>query len=280
MEPWLADLKERAARLFDRDWIAHVRGLNAAYHLTGRDAFVESRWPPLWFQGDIESIEPGRWVAVLSLNPKTASDRWLDWLEQQEFTPESYWNYLRHIDLRGLDYFRDEYFYVKFDRPLVRLIARAVGEPLPVIADEVGYKRRRMRSFETIPYASHEYRLGSDTLRSLLDKDEGCRLAADFTRAVIANGRPAAVLLNGLPAVETFTEAWREAAELRVVEYPSDTRPNRLMKHWEGVLSTPRGPIPVVGFRQLRTISGHNSDGEVAQLGRYIARATGAPIAD
>ena len=59
---WLDQLRRTFDDAFGFDWEGHIATLNAGYGLAGNDAF-SVHVPgllPVWFNGDVEVIEPGR----------------------------------------------------------------------------------------------------------------------------------------------------------------------------------------------------------------------------
>ena len=73
---WLNSLRALYKEALCYDWDSNVRKLNERYNLTGqRELSLQvAKLPPAWFNGDVESIEPGRWVMAVSLNPHVAPD--------------------------------------------------------------------------------------------------------------------------------------------------------------------------------------------------------------
>ena len=67
--PWVRELQ----RLHEEnyfDWTSHLRDLNHRLGLGGRDEFTvpNAALPPSWFVGDVEALQRGQWVLVVSLN--------------------------------------------------------------------------------------------------------------------------------------------------------------------------------------------------------------------
>ena len=71
---WVQQLRELHDGSFseDYDWSAHLRALNQSLGFVGeRELATPARdLPPPWFVGDVEALQPGRWVLVVGLNQK------------------------------------------------------------------------------------------------------------------------------------------------------------------------------------------------------------------
>lgn len=265
MSDWLTEVRAEFDALFELDWRTRVAYLNKRHGLNGDVAFRSSRWAPEFFYGPLHSFERGRWVAVLSLNPHSASDEDVQWHERQEWTADAYWRFLTRQDLRGFD--EDAFFYAPFARRLVLLARAAMRQDLASL-DEGAFLMSRMAVFESIPYASRKYRTG---LISELysQRDVGCLFARHLWYSAVVGCPPAAILVNGNDAVFAFAEI-QEGWEWREVRYPSAHRPEKSLRHWEGVLRTPNGAsIPVIGFPQ-RAQGSHNAAVEIEQLASYV----------
>ena len=266
MDLWLEDLRSEFDRAFLVDWSQHIRQLNVDLKLSGSDLLVETPRPPEFFWGDLEALQPSQWVAVVSLNPQVYSAKDEAWYQQQDWTPQAYWDYLNRRDLKG---FREaDYYYTRFARPLVKLAGPALGIVDPV-SDEVTILMRRMALFEILPYASRTYVPRPDIASSLVVSDMGCAIAQQAALGAIKHRRPAAVLINGSDAVHVFAAVhqvvWTEQ------RYPSESNAPKSLRHWEAAYESDTGTVPVFGFPQLRGQSSHNSDVEIQQLASRIA---------
>ena len=209
----------------------------------------------------------------MSLNPQLNGAKWDEWYAAQQWDAQSYWDYLNRRDLRsdldGRAFQATDYYYPRFARALVTLTGAALGIPDPY-SDEVAIAMRRMAFFEILPYASKSYvPRPADAVR-LVRTDVGCQMATSAALGAIEHRQPAVVLVNGSDAVHVFEAvhgvAWAEH------RYPSasSARP-KTVRHFESVLTFPGHSVPVFGFPQLRGMSSHNSNAEVAQLAARIA---------
>ena len=266
MEPWLTDLRAAFDNVFDLDWSTHIAGLNATHHLTGGNTLATGSHPPEFFWGDLEHFTPREWVAVISLNPQMPSEKDEAWYVRQKWSAESYWQYLNRRDFRNEP--EEDYYYSTFARPLVKLTGGALGIPNPT-DDPVPILMRRMALFEILPYPSKTYVPRPETAVSLVTSDPGCALSSKIARGVIEHARPRIVLVNGNDALAVFDAVWRPRwTEQR---YASASRATKTLRHWEGAIDAGGREVPVVGFPQLRTRGGHNSNAEVEQLAARIA---------
>ncbi len=122
---WLAQLRNIHEESLDRDWERLATAINEQLGLTGTAALRPSinGLPPIWFQGDVERIQPGKWVLVMSLNHQLPT-AW----EYATVTRESAW----HMQC---DHHRD-HWYKDFFGPLTRVAAVAMG----LTGDAVDFK--------------------------------------------------------------------------------------------------------------------------------------------
>ena len=234
--------------------------MNARHGLAGDDAFSVHvpGLPPVWFNGDVETIEPGRWALVVSLNPHTPPPGFYG----TRHTPDAYWTLWRTHN-------RDVRWYPTFYRGLVRVAAAALGEAVPK-ERQPDFATTRMVCTEIIPYASRQFRLRPKVVAELAGTDPGVRTAAGINRLLIEGARPAVVLVNGKPAMEDFAAVYGRALRREKVGYPSAHRPEKRLWHRQGTFDPGNGPVPVAGFPFLRKPATHNADVEVDQLGSYI----------
>lgn len=98
---WLAEARAIFDEAYERDWIAHVRALNARLSLDGDAAFLDVPTTPEFFWGDLDGFRPREWVAVISLNPQLMSPTNLAWQQKQVWSADALWAYLNRRDLRG-----------------------------------------------------------------------------------------------------------------------------------------------------------------------------------
>ncbi len=262
---WLQKIRDLHDQHFAFDWYAHTIALNQRYGLRGDDAFTVNApgLPPQWFNGDVEAIEPARWVLVESLNynySRAESDR--QWWSQQRFDSASWWDYMRRQNRT--------WWYPQFYGPLVRVAARALGEE--VHADqESEFATTRMVFLEFCPYQSHRFWLPWETVDEMNRTDIGFHIAATLRKALIEEGLPALVLVNGKAAMRNFERIHEK--ELIWVEhrYPSVDRPSKTLWHKSGTYSTSSGEsVPIAGFPFLRKPGTHNSHAELKQLSALI----------
>ncbi len=71
-EPWYSPIRAIHDEHFYDPWEERLAQINARYGLQGDHALLTHGpgLPPPWFNGDIEAVEPGKWVLVISLNPR------------------------------------------------------------------------------------------------------------------------------------------------------------------------------------------------------------------
>ena len=257
---WLDQLRRTFDEAFGFDWEGHIATLNARFRLTGEDAFSVHvpGLPPVWFNSDVEAIEPGRWALVVSLNPHTPPPGFYG----THHTPDAYWTLWRTHN-------RDVFWYPTFYRPLVRVAAAAVGEAVPK-ERESDFATTRMVFTEIIPYASERFALRPEVVAELARTDPGVRIAAGINRLLIEGARPAVVLVNGKPAIADFAAVYGRGLRWEEERYPSAHRPEKPLWHRQGTFDPGGGPVPVAGFPFLRKPATHNANVEIDQLGRSI----------
>ncbi len=214
---WLNSLRALYKEALCYDWDSNVRKLNERYNLTGqRELSLQvAGLPPAWFNGDVESIEPGRWVMAVSLNPHVAPEGYYG-----TQTGKTWWPYWLRFNIK--------HWYPRFFRPLVQVAAMGLGEQ--VSKEEASrFACERMVFLEVCPYTSGKFDLSTDTVRTLLEEDRGFSIAKQVRQLLLSEAKPALVLVNGNAAIGQFEEAsgasltW-EQVSLRVGE---QAKPNR-----------------------------------------------------
>jgi hypothetical protein len=259
VETWLSTLHSIHDDGFSRDWRSHLDKLNQDLRLEGEAALQTSfpNLPPIWFNGDLDSLAPGDWTLVISLNHQLAG-------KQVEPKPDEFWDYCRTHN-------RD-HWYSRFFRPLVRLSAAVFGEDISRL-DEKEFATRRMIFVELIPYASKQFGLSDNQIAELILNDEGCKTEAEVVGLLIEGARPRLILVNGNAALAQFEISF--AGKLRNWDWQTYDSPGRIkpknLRHKQGWLETRHGRCPVIGFPFLRTMSSHNSYAEIDRLAAMAA---------
>jgi hypothetical protein len=196
MEPyWLTQLRQIHDDALTIDWEAHLRALNARYGYTGPQALstAQAGAPPAWFNGDVEAIEGAPWVLVVSLNPQKPPEGYY----RGELTPGTAWDFWRTHNTR--------WWYTQFFRPLVRLAANALAEPIPGHGlPEREFATKRMIFIELCPYASREFSISPTVLTDLGTIDVGFKISNQVRHLLIEQAGPALILVNGESAVNDF----------------------------------------------------------------------------
>ena len=196
---WLQAIRELHELHFSFDWYSHALALSHRYGLEGDDELKVNApgLPPRWFSGDVEAIEPERWVLVVSLNPNYSKDGTdLQWFNQQAFDSEGWWNHMRSHN-------RD-WWYAPFFAPLVQVAVLALGEEEVQAGHRPEFATTRMVFLELCPYVSHRFWLPWETIDELSRTDTGFEIAATLRKILIEQGSPALVLVNGRSAMWDF----------------------------------------------------------------------------
>ena len=249
-------------------WDEHVDRLNRELALTGDhelSTFPKVDLPPAWFIGDVTSVVPGEWVLVFSLNP--AADNDAKFYAERTWDAGSFWEYQTGW-LRS-------WWNRAFHGPLASLAARCIRHSDDT-GDLKGFAASSIVFAELCPYASRSFSLTPDALRSLREKDIGCRVEAEMTEMMLRQGAPRLLLVNGNRAIEHFELSYGEFLSWEVREYVSEARVDRKLWHMQGALREGGRSIPVLGFPFLRKPRTHNATVEIEQLGRYGADLVGA----
>ena len=241
---WVRELRRlHEANFFD--WTRHLRDLNRRYDLGGRDELTvpNEGLPPSWFVGDVEALEPGRWVLVVSLNQGSWADKDEAWRRQQRDSVQNDWDFWRLLNRKK--------WYGRFYSPMVRLGATALGEGVPGEREQQQeFATTRMVFVESCPYSSSRFARGGAILAGLLaEKDRGFQVLERVRRVLIEEARPALVMVNGNPAVSTLQLL--EGGRLQLEEhrrYESASEPGKALRHWEGRLDSGGGSLPVLAF--------------------------------
>ena len=132
---------------------------------------------------------------------------------------------------------------------------------------------------ELCPYPSRQYALAESALARLARLDRGFRLAAQVRRLLIEQARPALVLANGVGALGALRELDRARVELAERAYPSASRADKRLWHYEGHYRLADGRVPVLGFPFLRKPRTHNSYQEIDQLAAAAHTLIDSPTA-
>ncbi len=260
--PWVRELRQLHEENFF-DWTSHLLDLNRRLGLAGRDEFTvpNAGLPPSWFVGDIEALQPGPWVLVISLNQARFSQATEASRRRQRDSVQKDWDYWRSLNRND--------WYPRFYRPMVRLASAALGEEIPR-EDEPDFATTRMVFVELCPYGSGQFTFGGEPLMQLAAEDPGFQVVARVRHTLIREAGPALVMVNGAAAITTIQSL--ERGQLTVEEHPpyeSIGRPGKILRHWEGHYRSPAASVPVLGFPFLRKPQTHNSYAEIAQLGAY-----------
>jgi hypothetical protein len=269
---WYQGIREIHDRHFHYSWEERVDAINQCYQLSGEHMLLTHGLgvPMPWFNGDIESVEPGQWALVVSLNHHIDSD-------SPEVSPgqasvgydsDSWWNARRT--------FHSDRWYARFFGPLTRVAAAAMQEHL-TSTQEPAFATKRIIFVEICPYASNKFNLPWPAIAELLKSDPGFRLASEVNHLLIEKGEPALVMVNGNRAINMFQHLYANTLEWREIRYdschlPQEGRKRKRLRHFCGSLHVGKKPVPAVGFPFLRTPSTHNSHQEVALLGDHVGR--------
>ncbi len=261
MPGWIERLRALQRASFGQDWKSNLQRLNDKLGLSDESRFslVVPAAPPPLYNGDVETIKPGHWALIVSLNHQLGS-------HDVEPTADAQWDYWRN--------FNREHWYPRFFRPLTQVASNALGDSVDRTS-ESEYAASHIIFVELCPYASQRFAVSADSIQDLIDTDEGFKLAAQVTNLLIEEADPAIVMVNGVAAIMGFQSLMRQRLTWNTCGYDSvgggSGGRTKSLWHYEGQLTGVRA-IPAVGFPFLRTRSTHNSNLEVQQLGSLIRR--------
>ncbi|MEX2235945.1 MAG: hypothetical protein WEB00_00215 [Dehalococcoidia bacterium] len=270
-ELWWSELRRLHDGMFGlvADWRHHVRSLNERLPEL-RDAPLttpgNNNLPPTLFNGDIEALQAGRWLLVISLNPAMETERKQAWYKEAEFEPDSYWHHWRTYNKR--------FYYSRFFDPLV-IAARTTLEiredkpPKHVATEDMCF-------IEVCPYASRNFSSVHGQVLAKLQDDPAIQGNAQFRDHIIERGSPAAILVNGNAAIEEF-DRLPDVVDWRRSEYVSVDEQERGLWWKHGTYMTPeRRSLPLFGVPFLGRRYTANSHNEYRQLGKMIAAKLGS----
>lgn len=267
---WYQDIRDIHDRHFCDPWQERADVINRRYRLP-RDHMLLTHGtaiPVPWFIGDIQAVQPGRWVLVISLNHHINPDAHQAFARytSANYTPETLWDHWRT--------FNTDHWYPEFFARLARVAAAALGEQLTEEQEPV-FATRRMIFAEICPYGSNQFNLSWQVVEDLLASDLGFKLAAEVNHHLIEEGHPALVMVNGVTAINMFQHLYADSLNWREIRFDSRDPPReggkqKRLRYYCGSLALDHRPVPVVGFPFLRTPRTANSDVEVAQLGSLV----------
>jgi hypothetical protein len=257
---WMDDVYHMLEDVFHFSWNAHLHALNEHLRLRPEHRFSTHgpSEPPTFFNGDIEALQPGRWILVVSLNPHQVKQP----VDRHFATFAEYWNFWRTYNCKT--------WYPGFYRPLTRVAAGAMRIELS-LEDERTFATTQMLFLELCPYASPRFDLAPERVKELVAGDPGFRIARRILQLAAGEGHPALILVNGNAAVESLSAVEGGRIEWsKDARYPSESKQGKRLHHREGSYETALGSVPVAGFPFLHTRQGHNSYVEIAQLASHL----------
>ena len=230
---WIRELRELHDQSFHYDWVTHLQAVNQTLGLAGRRELATPApgLPPSWFVGDVEALQPGRWVLSVGLNQKR-SPQDEAWHEAQHYSPQTYWDYWRWLNTRA--------WYAHYYFPRVRVAATALDVEIPRgRAQQQEFATTEMAFVEICPYSSEDFRFKDPDLLQLSANDEGFRITAQIRRILIQEAHPAFVLVSGNQAITVLEHTDRSHIRLGAPRfYQSVSNPKRELWHREGTSST------------------------------------------
>src|SRR5579859_212959 len=234
---WIKRLRALQLASFEQDWESNLQRLNSKPGLSAdsRLSMVVPAAPPPLFNGDVETIKPGHWALIVSLNHQLGS-------HDVGPSADAQWNYWRN--------FNREHWYPRFSRPLTQVASSALGDSVDW-TNESEYAASHIIFVELCPYASQRFAVSAESIQDLVNTDEGFKLAAQVTNLLIEEAEPAIVMVNGVAAITGFESLMGPRLTWNTCAYDSvggasGGKAKRLW-HYEGHLAGVRA-IPAVGF--------------------------------
>jgi hypothetical protein len=242
---WWEPIKELDLSARQIDWTSHLARLNERYDLPPETAFSCSipDWPPAWFTGNIEALQPGRWVLVVSINPAApapnhyqdhlGSDPWTFWTEHNR--DSSHWNR------------RTKFF------PRLADLSRTALELDPEKYGDEDVASEYMLFLEFCPYASGQFRGwrwdGRGGVQELANGDIGFAINRQIRQIAFLHGQPKLALLQGAQAAFDVKD-YQDPGMIQ--DYVSNNPPYRI---WKGEFRGYRHRTPIIGFPFLNSPS-------------------------
>ena len=265
---WLTELRALYDKAFSYDWDRHVDQLNKRYKLHGSSklGLLVRGQPPAWFNGDVEAIQPDRWVLVVSLSHQLPSQ------DLEDHVPDSSWQACCHNNASAVIQ------YPQFFTRAAELAATALEhENLQQEGPQLTAKD--LVFTQICPYTFGRFEPPLSTIRTVVRRDIGCLTAASVGRILVEKARPKLILVNGSPTVLEFDAIYGSNLSWEEKQYPSESHPHLKLWHREGYWKTEQGAIPVVGIPLLGTQGSHDSALERKQLNTAIRELVTYPVA-
>ena len=125
---------------------------------------------------------------------------------------------------------------------------------------------------EVCPYASGEFDLSIDAVRTLSGEDRGFNTAEQVRQLLLNEAKPALVLVNGKAAIGQFEGAGGDRLRWDEVMYESESKEKKVLRHKQGYTDAGSRAVPIIGFPFLGAMAGtsHQFSDEFRQLGASI----------
>ena len=238
--PWWTRVKALHEWSLGYDWATHIRELNATNGLTGDFALAPPipSWPPAWFNGDIEHLQPNAWVLVVSLNPALAAPGHYD----DTLASEDAWRFWLNHNLDPGHWNRRSGFFPR----LVEVASAAFGAGSAML-DRPTFATQQMLFLEFCPYASKSFMSKPwEEIQAIADGDVGFAVNRQIRSIVFTHGCPKLILVNGRCAVHDVNDYQRPDWEDQPGRHPD--APGKTMTLRQGVVRPWEQTIPILGF--------------------------------
>jgi hypothetical protein len=154
----------------------------------------------------------------------------------------------------------------RFNGPFAEIASALYGRE---VGDAAAFAARSVVFVELCPYRSVSSTHDAAVLEQLGRTDVGFRMAAEVLDILISEAKPSLILANGIGALRGFEAQYAHALDWRRVDYPSVTRPGKMLWHMQGVFTGNR-PHLGAGVPFLRKPQTHNSFAEIRQIGIHL----------
>lgn len=264
-DSWYGPIRRLHFGHFDDPWNVRLEAVNRFVqpHMKRPLYLHGDRLAPPWFNGNIEALEPMKWVLVVSLNPHiNPRDRRY---HLRDFTAQEWWDHWRSFN-RSPSNWSGQFF-----PRLVNLAARSLGEEAPTLPEAVHrFATERMLFIEFCPYASAGFAgMSWPRWQEVAREDIGFQLKRDVRQIAFDHGQPSLVLCNGQMAAYDVKTQQFDVDNMYDLELALPDHPERTMRVFSSVYRPKVGdPFPVLGFNQLGR-RGSSPSREIEILLRY-----------
>jgi hypothetical protein len=259
--PWWKPIKMLDAWAHEIDWEAHISALNQSYGFKGKQELSTSikGWPPAWFTGNMEALQPDKWVLVVSINPARPISS-----HYGNINKRNSWHF-------WCEHNRDPRRWDKH-HPFFPRLANLARNALPnevAVLDDATITSDHMLFLEFCPYASvgepFQSWAGPGRAQEVANGDIGFAINRQIRHLAFLHGRPRIALVQGAyPAYDVKDFQCPSLSQQML--FIGETE----MKVWQGSFHGANGAVPILGFPFLAAQTTLQLEPRMNALGRHI----------